>query len=274
MSTPKERLDAAQQMSVDQLLALQCPSKDFETEFDSIKSRMAECTAQISKLQHQIQLTHENRAIRELDGKDPNAEIKTLRRALADAESGLQRGRGEMQTLVVSERGIFELKRAALWRAIHEKFVVTFERELGDAFTKLKICLQFVHTNLAGFVDANLDATSQFSPSLLALDKAASSFNTFLAKTHVSPEQFSARNELRSNLTQSVRQAFRKAPMAEVNEILKAIGADEFLTNAEWRVAEANRPTNLKWINEQHEAKVLQKFPPFERPTGVEGPQG
>jgi hypothetical protein len=269
MSTPKDSLDAAQQMSVDQLLVLQCPSKDFETEFESIKSRMAECTAQISKLQRQIQLTHENRAIRELDGKDPNAEIKTLRRALADAESGLQRSRGEVLTLFASERAIYEMKRAALWRTIYEKFVVMFERELGERFEKIKRSLEFIHSNLISSIDTNLDAGGQFSPAMVALDAAASSFNTFLAQTHLSSEQFSLRNELRGNLTQSVRQAFRKVPMAEINQILKAIGAEQFLTSAEWRVAEANKPTNPKWIMEQtkqDEANVIPKLPPFQRP--------
>ena len=261
MSTAHERLEAAKKMTTEQLLALQCPSPEFEVDLKAINDRAGRFQAEADRLRRRLQLVNENRDIMEISGKDPDAEARAIRKPLTDAEAGASRTPSDLYDLFVAECAIFQLKRNAAWLIVYEQFVSTFESDLVQRFNQLKTSLEAVCQEMVGALDTSVSSTGKFTPMFITLDKSALALNGFLSKTKLSPQQFAVQNPLRESVSQVLRQSFAKLPMNEINKALALIGVEQLKTRAQWLLDEAQRPTNMKWLVEHGEAETIKRIP-------------
>lgn len=261
MSTAIERLDAAKRMSVDQLLVLKCPSAEFEAEFKAINERTADFSEKAQKLQRRLELVQENKDVIELSGKDPNAEIRAIREPLQKATAGVQRGPSDLYDLLAAEKQIFELKKDAAWKTLYERFILTFQGELGEHFDRLRSSLVAICEGMTGILNSAVSSTARFSSMFADLDAAAAQFNTFRSKAQLSPQQFGVENSLRNSFCQAVRQSFAKLPMSEINTILGSIGLEQLRTQAQWRLEELQKP-NPQFSLRQAEKDAAKTFTP------------
>ncbi len=171
----------------------QFPGFDFEAKVRGAAAAEVDAAERLQTAKKKIQTVEQNRAILELDDRDPEAELRVLRADARNAESQIQIIRQATQRIFLEERQRHDDAKNVLWAAINSEIITPHVAALRELSTKLAAAINDVIVLTTSSED--VAAASPLHTAISTFDSGTVAYNALAREFKMSAQAFVPENE-------------------------------------------------------------------------------